>query len=194
MKIRILYEENIVNGHKFYTYLDVPDGDYSVTLDIDYQMRLAEAKPEERDKVKRCNTLQEMYDIMNKAEYNNWRKAHRHLGEYIGQDCDDDGTGDGEEGGGWREPLMKEVANPDIFRRDEIERERKESYDDTCQRVREICGKKQNWADAFIAIRLDGMSVNDYAAKIGVSDASIVSKYLARAEKKIKENYSKRQK
>lgn len=49
--------------------------------------------------------------------------------------------------------------------------------------------KKRKWAEAFIAIRIDGVSVNDYAAAIGVKDASTVSKWLSRAEKKLKENY-----
>ena len=74
-----------------------------------------------------------------------------------------------------------------------IERERRESYEDICQWVRKTLVKKPKWADAFIAVRMDGVSVNDHAADIGVSDASIVSKWLARAEKKLAENYKNRQ-
>ena len=48
MKIRVLYEDNIKNGHKNYTTIEIPDGDYSVMLDIDYEQRLAEAKPEKK--------------------------------------------------------------------------------------------------------------------------------------------------
>ena len=88
---------------------------------------------------------------------------------------------------------MDEVMDDRIFRRDELEREEKESYEDICQWVRTACGKKQNWADAFIAIRLDGESVNDYAARNGIKDASAVSCYLIRAEKKLKEKYPERQ-
>ena len=65
MKIRVLYEEHIKNGHKGYTTIDIPDGDYSVMLDIDYEQRLAEAKPEKKAEVKRCETVQEMFDLMN---------------------------------------------------------------------------------------------------------------------------------
>ena len=79
MKIQILYEENIRNGHKEYTTIDIPDGDYSVMLDIDYEQRLAEAKPEKRAEVKRCETVQEMFDLMNKREYNDWRREHRYI-------------------------------------------------------------------------------------------------------------------
>ena len=80
MKIKVLYEENIKNGHKNYTTIEIPDGDYSVMLDIDYEQRLAEAKPEKKAEVKRCETLQEMFDLMNNKEYNHWRRYHRHLG------------------------------------------------------------------------------------------------------------------
>lgn len=61
MKIRVLYEDNIKKGHKNYTTIEIPDGDYSVMLDIDYEQRLAEAKPEKKSEVKRCETLQEMW-------------------------------------------------------------------------------------------------------------------------------------
>ena len=67
--------------------------------------------------------------------------------------------------------------------------EDREDYEAACQWVREVLAKKPKWADAFIAVRMDGMTVNDYAASIGVSDASIVSKWLKRAEKKLRENY-----
>ncbi len=65
MKIRVLYEENIKNGHKFYTTIDIPDDDHSIMLDTDYEQRLAESKPEKKAEVKRCETVQEMLDLMN---------------------------------------------------------------------------------------------------------------------------------
>jgi hypothetical protein len=89
MKIRVLYEENIKNGHKFYTTIDIPDNDYSIILDIDYEQRLAEAKPEKKAEVKRCETVQEMFDLMNSKEYNNWRRFHRHLGNPTAIDSSD---------------------------------------------------------------------------------------------------------
>ncbi|MEI3219696.1 MAG: hypothetical protein V8S08_08920 [Lachnoclostridium sp.] len=57
--------------------------------------------------------------------------------------------------------------------------------------MRKVLANKPNWADAFIAVRIDGTSVNDHAAAIGVKDASIVSKWLARADKKFKGKLSK---
>ena len=88
---------------------------------------------------------------------------------------------------------MREVADDRIFRRDEIERDRREGHEDVCEWVRKVLAKKTNWADAFIAVRIEGTSVNDHATGIGVKDASIVSKWLSRAEKKLKENYQNRQ-
>lgn len=125
----------------------------------------------------------------NKPDYNSWHKHNRHTGTSKAQP----GKDEDEEDLDSSEPLMDEVMDDRIFRRDELEREEKESYEDICQWVRTACGKKQNWADAFIAVRLDGMSVNDYAASIGVKDASTISWYLIRAEKKLKEKYPERQ-
>ncbi len=125
----------------------------------------------------------------NKPEYDNWHKFDRHRGYSKAQPGKDDSEDDVDTS----EPLMSEVADDRIFRRDEIERDRRESHEAVCEWVRKVLAKKPNWADAFIAVRMDGVSVNDHAANIGVSDASIVSKWLARAEKKLKENYQNRQ-
>lgn len=76
---------------------------------------------------------------------------------------------------------MSEVADDRIFRGDEIERSRREEREAVCQWVRKTLAKKPNWADAFIAVRIDGTSMNDYAAAIDLKDASIVSKWLARS-------------
>lgn len=133
-------------------------------------------------------------EIFNRPEYNNWHKYWRHHGNAKVQKYEDDGTGDDEDkGAAWCEPLITEVMDDRIFCKDEVERDERESYEAICQWVREILTKKPKWAEAFIAVRLDRVSVNDYAASIGVSDASIVSKWLARAEKTLRENYPKRQ-
>ena len=80
-----------------------------------------------------------------------------------------------------------------FFCKEETERDERASYEAICQWVRNVLAKKPKWAEAFIAVRLDMVSVNDYAASIGVSDASVVSKWLSRAEKKLRENYPDRQ-
>ena len=47
-------------------------------------------------------------------------------------------------------------------------------------------------ADAFIAVRLDGEPVREYAARIGANENNITQK-LKRAAQKLKENYKDRQ-
>lgn len=49
-------------------------------IEIDYQQRLAEAPDDKKNRVKKCETVQEVLDLMNKREYNNWHKEHRHRG------------------------------------------------------------------------------------------------------------------
>lgn len=190
LKIRVLYEENIKNGHKVYTTIDVPDGDYTVMLDVDYEKRLAEADPDKKDQVKRCNTVQEVFDIMNDNEYNNWRKHHRHQGNYKGQDYEDDGTEDGGEGGGsWSEPLMSEVADDRVFRKDEIERDQKDTDEANRQFIRSKL--KPDIAEIFIATKYDGMKIRDYAKKIAKSEDEVeriennLTQKLNRAAKKL---------
>ena len=193
MKVNILYEENIRNGHKVYTTYEIPDGDYSIMLDLDYERRLEEADPDKRDKVRRCNTVQEMFDLMNESEYNNSRKLNRHLGNYQGQAYEDDGTGDSDETGAtWNEPLMTEVADPRIFMEDELNRDREAEHEAVCDWIREVLQQKPDWADMFIAIRIDGEPIRHYAARNGVSENSITQK-LKRAVKKLKENFENRQ-
>ncbi|WP_455505939.1 sigma-70 family RNA polymerase sigma factor [Gemmiger formicilis] len=189
MKIRVLYESNIKNGHKEYTIIDIPDGDYSVMLDIDYEQRLAEAKPEKRAEVKRCETVQEMFDLMNTREYNNWHKHEQREGFYKGQGYEHDGEDDSTEAGGtWCEPLFSEVRDNSIFRRDEIARESQWEYEDVCAWIRTVLAKKPAWAEAFIAVRIDGESIRSYAARVGDSENNITQK-LNRAAKKLRENY-----
>lgn len=181
MKIRVLYEDNIKNGHKNYTTIEIPDGDYSVMLDIDYEQRLAEAKPEKKAEVKRCETLQEMFDLMNNKEYNHWRRYHRHLGKpktpYRKDDQAEDET---------------DVMDTFADNSQEIERNLQDEYESVCQWIRTTLGKKQDWADMFIAVRIDGMSIREYASSIGVSENNITQK-LKRAEKKLQGIFKNRQ-
>ena len=181
MKIRVLYEENIKNGHKFYTTIDIPDDDYSIMLDIDYEQRLAVAKPEKKAEVKRCETVQEMLDLMNSKEYNNWRRFHRHLGKpntpYRKDDEAEDET-----------DVMDTIADNS----QEIERSNQYEYEDVCKWIRKVLGKKEDWADMFIAVRIDGMSIREYASSIGADENNITQK-LKRATKKLEQEYKNRQ-
>jgi len=186
MKIKVLYEDNIKNGYKNHTTIEIPDGDYSVMLDIDYEQRLAEAKPDKKGEVKRCETVQEMFDLLNSKEYNNWRKFDRHWGFSKAKPNDEEEEID------TSEPLMKEVSDDRVFRRDEIIRDCQNEYQDVCQWIREVLGKKEDWADMFIAVRIDGMSIRDYASSIGADENNITQK-LKRATKKLQEEYQNRQ-
>ncbi|CUH97173.1 hypothetical protein P22_3299 [Propionispora sp. 2/2-37] len=181
MKIRVLYEENIKNGHKFYTTIDIPDGDYSLMLDIDYEQRLAEAKPEKKAEVKRCETVQEMLDLMNSKEYNNWRRFHRHLGKPNTPFRKDDEAED-------ETDVMDTIADDS----QETERNLNYEYEDICSKIRQALTKKPEWADAFIAVRIDGMSIRDYASSIGADENNITQK-LKRATKKLKEFFENHQ-
>ena len=66
------------------------------------------------------------------------------------------------------------------------------SISEVCEWVRKILYKKPEWADAFIAVRLDGEPVREYAARIGADENNITQK-LKRAAQKLKENYKDRQ-
>ena len=153
-----------------------------ISLDLETDEDITQPEREKR--------IQDAFDEQfNKPEYNNYHKFTRHQGFSKAQPGKDETEDDVDTS----EPLMKEVFDDRIFRRDEIARAEKEEYEAACQWIREILVKKPKWADAFIAVRLDGVSVNDYAASIGVKDASVVSKWLARATKKLKESWPNRQ-
>ena len=181
MKIRVLYEDNIKNGHKNYTTIEIPDGDYSVMLDIDYEQRLAEAKPEKKAEVKRCETLQEMFELMNSKEYNHWRRYHRHLGNPKTPYRKDDQAKD-----------ETDVMDTITDNSQEIERSNQDEYENVCKWIRKVLGKKEDWADMFIAVRIDGMSIREYASSIGADENNITQK-LKRATKKLEQEYKNRQ-
>ena len=189
MKIRVLYEENIKNGHKFYTTIEIPDGDYSIMLDTDYEQRLAEAKPEKKAEVKRCETVQEMLDLMNKKEYNDWRRETRWVDPtpkmkkfngkrgYIQAEKDDESF---------------EIMDYLCTTSDDQARSRDYEYEEICDWVRSTLSKKPECADAFIAVRINGTSIREYASSIGADENNITQK-LKRATKKLQQEYKNRQ-
>lgn len=139
----------------------------------------------------RQSKLQEACDEQfNRPDYNNWHKYWRHQGESKAQPDDE-----GEELES-SEPLMSEAADDRIFRKDEIERNRKESYDAVCQWIRQIL--KPEVAEAFIATKIDGSTIRDYVtekAKPGDDIAKLennLSKKLTRAAEKLAVAYPER--
>ena len=124
----------------------------------------------------------------NRPDYNSWHKFDRHCGRSKAQP----GKDDAEDEVDTNEPLMEEVADDRIFRKDELDRKERESYSAICDWVRKVLVKKPEWADAFIAVRMDGESIREYAARIGADENNITQK-LKRAEKKLRENYKNSQ-
>ena len=74
----------------------------------------------------------------------------------------------------------------------EAEHNRLYEYEDICQWIHKALGKKKDWADMFIAVRIDGVSIREYASSIGVSENNITQK-LKRATKKLEQEYKNRQ-
>lgn len=131
--------------------------------------------------------IQDAFDEQyNRPDYNCWHKFWRHHGESKAKPDDEEDEVD------TCEPLMDEVSDDRIFRKDELDREERESYEAACQLVREACGKKADWAEMFIAVRIEGVSINDYAHQIG-ADSSNISHKLDRAAKKIEKFMQDRQ-
>ena len=131
---------------------------------------------EEREKL----IQDEWEERLNKPDYNSWHKFDRHRGfskAQPGKDEDDEDTDTSE-------PLMKEVADDRIFRRDELARIESEEYEEVCQRIRAVLEKKPDWAEAFIAVCLEGEEETAYARRIGDTQSNVAHK-LARAKKKI---------
>ena len=141
----------------------------------------------EGENLEKEKLIQKTFDEkFNKPEYNIWHRETRHLTtpkERFNDDGDEYDTS---------EPLMKEVADDRIFRKNEIERAYQDDYEGVCKWIRTALGKKQDWADMFIAVRIDGVSIREYASSIGVSENNITQK-LKRATKKLQEEYKNRQ-
>lgn len=141
----------------------------------------------EGENLEKEKLIQKTFDEkFNKPEYNIWHRETRHLTtpkKRFNYDGDEYDTS---------EPLMKEVADDRIFRKDEIERAYQDDYEGVCKWIRTTLGKKQNWADMFIAVRIDGMSIREYASSIGVNENNITQK-LKRATKKLEKEYPNRQ-
>lgn len=148
-----------------------------VSLDLEDEEGLTEEDREER--------IQKAFDDrFNKPEYNEWHRWNRHIDPnpkarrmdgrtgYVQTGPDDEGF-----------DIMDYLA---VTKEDHT----KEEHDEVCAWVRKILWKKPQWAEAFIAVRIDGKKIRSYANEVGESENSITQK-LARATKKLRENYRK---
>lgn len=130
--------------------------------------------------------IQAAFDVnYNRPKYNSWHKFDRHRGNSKAQSVNDDGEKDADTS----EPLMNEVADDRIFRKDELDRDERESYEAICDWVHKVLARKPEWADAFIAVRMDGEPIREYAARIGADENNITQK-LKRAEKRLADAYN----
>ena len=172
MKIKVRYE----NSYQ-YLELDAAAADQLwISLSLGSHTDLTD---EEKQK-----QLQSAFDAQfNRPDYNNWHQLNRHRGESKAK------SEDGEDGRDASEPLMSEVADDRVFRKDEIDRER--SWEDEELRAKIRAALKPDYAEMMIAIHLDGMSCIEYAASIG-QKPNTVNHRLQRAEKKYREIFRKR--
>ncbi|MEG7903797.1 sigma-70 family RNA polymerase sigma factor [Bacillus paranthracis] len=175
MKIRIMYDNKS-------TYLEVPDEDCTVMIDMDYEDRLSCA--EDKETVTRRSPQEIMDERFNKPEYNNWHKLDRHSAattppkKLNGKRGYSKATDDNE-GKNIKENTIE--LYPDNT--DEVTREKQEEYEYLCEIIRKTLKEKQ--AELLIAIFLDGVSVTEYAEREGVSKSAI-SHRLDTAKKNFK--------
>lgn len=176
MKLKIRFDNKLME-------VEIPDGDYTLMLDADYEMRLAEAPEHKKAEIARCKTVQEMFDLINKTEYNNWHKFDRHSAPTTTPKRLDSRSGSIKnidfESNAKRENTIE--LFPDCT--DEEKRERKEEYENVCEILRTKL--KADQAELLIAIYLDGISPTEYAQIEGVSKSAI-SHRLNTAKKNFK--------
>jgi len=172
MKIRVIYENRFL-----YWELDPAAADQLwVSLSLGSSAGLSD---EEKRK-----QLQSAFDEQfNRPDYNNWHQLDRHRGK--SKATSEDGVDEWDTS----EPLMSEVIDDRVFRKDEIMREQK--WEDEEVRARIRAALKPDYAEMIIAIHLDGMSCIEYAASIG-QKPNTVNHRLQRAEKKLREIFEKR--
>ena len=176
MKLKVRYDESV----------QTIDLDTKAAQEMWLSLGFEDEETEQEEKERR---IQEAFDEQfNRPEYNNWHKFDRHRG-YSKAQPGKDGIEDEIDSS---EPLMDEVADDRIFRKYEIEHEKKEDYEAVCRWVRKVLVKKPEWADAVIAVYLDGEMIREYAARVGADENNITQK-LKRAKKKLRENYKNRQ-
>ena len=178
MKIQIRYDNQI-------TTVDVPEEDFTLMIQTDYEQRLATAK--DPTSVKPRSPQEIMDERFNKPDLSGWRRYWRHVADDAGPSRLDQKAGyvprDGDVEGS--HSSMEDF--PDMAA--EEARRQAERYQELCAYVRKKL--KPDYAEMLIAIHMDGYSVNEYAARTGDS-ANNVSHRLKRAEKKLKEIFEKR--
>lgn len=176
MKLKIRYENE-------YQTIDI-DAQAAEELWVSLSLEGEGLSHEEKERL-----IQErVEEQLNRPDYNCWHKFNRHRGFSAVKREEDEDTDEYSN----PEPLMKEVRDDRIFRRDELAQKEREEYEAVCQWIRKVLVKKPDWADAFIAVRIDGEAIRDYATRIGADENNITQK-LKRAANRLRENYPNRQ-
>lgn len=125
----------------------------------------------------------------NKPEYNSWHKFYRHRGYSKSQLDDYNNSHDSID---INVPFMEEVMDDRVFYKDEIEITERMECGYICNWILKVLSKKPKWADAFISVRMHNIPIKEYASNIGISDTSIISKWIKRASSKLQKNYKNR--
>lgn len=182
MKIKLRYE-------KEFTTFELKLSEIKGWLNMDLQ-------PDESEEEFAKRAQEEVDKEYNRPEYNVMHKQERHKGFAISTKDEN-----GEETGDF-EPSMSEVVDPSIFLKDEIGRESKEKYEAVKEFIYSIL--KPDIADLFMAIRIDGVPINEKAESMLSLDAfetvdeynkavsrlsNSITQKLKRANEKIKNNF-----
>lgn len=184
MKLKLRYE-------KEFTTFELNLSDIKGWLNIDLQPDETEEEFEKR--------AQEKVDKeYNRPEYNVMHKQERHKGFVVSTKDED-----GEETGDF-EPSMREVVDPSIFLKDEINRNRQETYEAVKEFVYSVL--KLEVADLFMSVRIDEVSINEKAESMLSRDAfeseeeyskavsrlaNSITQKLKRANKNLEKSFSK---
>ncbi len=169
MKLKVRYE------NKFQTIeLDAKSMDKMwVSLSLESDDNLTQ---EEKEMM-----IQEVFEKkFNKPEYNSWHKFDRHRGYSKAKPNDETDELN------ISEPLMVEVMDPRIFCKEEFEQNNRYEYQALCQKIRTVL--KPEFAKVIIAVFLDDMTPEEYAASTG-EKRDTVYKRLQRAKKKFENFY-----
>lgn len=172
MKLKIRYENE-------YQTIEL---DTESTKKLWVSLSLEDAGEELSQEEKESRIQEAFEEQYNKPEYNNWHKETRHIDPtpkrrrmdgragYIQADADDTSFN-----------IMDYLVTA-------TDDHSNLEYEEICAWIRNALVKKPEWAEAFIAVRIYGLSIREYATMIGDSENNITQK-LNRAAKKLREIY-----
>lgn len=182
MKIQIRYDNQM-------TTIDVPEEDFSLLIQADYDERRAAS---DDPSIKPRSPQEIVEECFNRPEYNSWHRHWRHMDDnatprrldhkvgFLGNHPDDAGDHGGQS-------HFDIDAFPDVY--EQYAADQRDNYQEQCAMLRHSL--KPDYAEMIIAIHLDGLSINEYAARIG-EKPNTISHRLRRAEKKLMDILEKR--